>query len=61
MVALTESDTKFIPNLPKGPLDEYRNQVKFDWKRLRLVFEDIHTAKIKVSKIACCILIKLVN
>lgn len=41
-------DTSFIPDLPKGPLDTYRSRAKFDWKKLRLIFEDSNSLKIKV-------------
>ncbi|XP_037044871.1 peroxisomal acyl-coenzyme A oxidase 3-like [Bradysia coprophila] len=40
-------DTSFIPDLPKGPLDTYRSRAKFDWKKLRLIFEDSNSLKIK--------------
>lgn len=43
----TESDTSFIPDAPTGPLDEYRNRVKFNWKHLRLIFEDGKLLKLK--------------
>lgn len=39
-------DTSFIPDLPSGALDEYRKK-SFDWKRLRLVFEEQSVLKIK--------------
>jgi len=42
-------DTSFIPDLPRGPLDTYRNRANFDWKKLRLVFEDENSLRIKVS------------
>ncbi|CAD7085580.1 unnamed protein product [Hermetia illucens] len=40
-------DTSFIPDLPKGPLCEYRDRAKFDWKRLRLFFEEEKVLRIK--------------
>ncbi|KAJ6645786.1 Peroxisomal acyl-coenzyme A oxidase 3, partial [Pseudolycoriella hygida] len=40
-------DTSFIPDLPRGPLDTYRSRANFDWKKLRLIFEDAYTLKIK--------------
>ena len=43
-----EEDTDFIPDLPIGPLDEYRNQASFDWKKLKLVFEKSEILKLKV-------------
>lgn len=32
-------DTSFIPNLPDGPLREYRQRAQFDWKQLRVYLE----------------------
>jgi acyl-CoA oxidase len=43
----TTVDTSFISNMPAGPLDTYRNRVKFDWKQLRLILEDANSLKIK--------------
>lgn len=40
-------DTSFIPDMPIGPLDEYRKRAKFDWKQLRLIFEDENLLRIK--------------
>lgn len=40
-------DTTFIPDLPKGPLCEYRSRARFDWKLLRLIFEEENSLKIK--------------
>lgn len=42
-----EGDTSFIPDCPKGPLDLYRNKVKFDWKKMRLIFEDATLLRVK--------------
>lgn len=42
-----EVDTSFIPDLPKGPLCAYRKRAKFDWKRLKLIFEKEQTVRIK--------------
>lgn len=44
---VSEVDTSFIPDVPKGPLDTYRNKAKFDWKLLRLVFEDAYLLRVK--------------
>ncbi|KAK5644684.1 hypothetical protein RI129_005984 [Pyrocoelia pectoralis] len=41
-------DTSFICDLPSGPLDFYRRNVKFDWKKLKLVFEEAALLKIKL-------------
>ncbi|XP_017476567.1 PREDICTED: peroxisomal acyl-coenzyme A oxidase 3 [Rhagoletis zephyria] len=40
-------DTSFIPDLPKGPLCKYRNRAKFDWKKLKLIFESEQDLRIK--------------
>lgn len=40
-------DTSFIPDMPTGPLDEYRKRAKFDWKQLRLIFEDESLLRLK--------------
>lgn len=40
-------DTSFIPNMPNGPLDEYRKRAKFDWKQLRLIFENESLLRLK--------------
>lgn len=37
----------FIKDLPKGPLDEYRRNSRFNWKDLKLVFEDAEQLKLK--------------
>lgn len=43
--------TDFIPDLPPGPLDEYRKKASFCWKQMRLVFEDPELLQIKVSNV----------
>ncbi|KAJ0180775.1 hypothetical protein K1T71_004179 [Dendrolimus kikuchii] len=41
-------DLSFVPDLPSGPLDVYRNTASFDWKRLKLALEgDIELLKLK--------------
>lgn len=40
-------DTSFIPDMPIGPLDEYRKRAKFDWKQLRLIFEEENLLRLK--------------
>ncbi|XP_063822074.1 peroxisomal acyl-coenzyme A oxidase 3 [Ostrinia nubilalis] len=41
-------DLSFIPDIPSGPLDAYRNSASFDWKRLKLALEgDIELLKLK--------------
>lgn len=42
------NNTDFIEDLPPGPLDEYRRQTTFDWKKMKLFFEDPDLLKIKV-------------
>ncbi|KAF2895681.1 hypothetical protein ILUMI_10461, partial [Ignelater luminosus] len=42
-------DTSFIEDLPAGPLDAYRKKAKFDWKKLKLVFEDVNLLKTKLK------------
>lgn len=42
-------DTSLIPDMPSqpGPLNEYRNKAKFDWKQLRVYFEGENALKAK--------------
>jgi len=42
-------NTSFIPDLPVGPLDEYRQKAKFDWKKLRIFFESADGLKVKYA------------
>ncbi|XP_023703174.1 peroxisomal acyl-coenzyme A oxidase 3 isoform X2 [Cryptotermes secundus] len=44
-----EEDTDFIPNLPEGPLNVYRKQASFDWKKLKLVFDKPEILKLKLK------------
>ena len=44
-----EQETDFIPDLPEGPLNIYRKQASFDWKKLKLVFDKPEILKLKVS------------
>jgi hypothetical protein len=46
-----EQETNFIPNLPEGPLNTYRKQATFDWKKLKLVFDKPEILKLKVGTI----------
>lgn len=39
--------TDFIPDMPQGPLDEYRKRAKFDWKKLRMYIEGEDNLKVK--------------
>lgn len=40
-------DTSFIPDLPSGPLCEYRKRANFDWKKLRILFDGETSLRIK--------------
>lgn len=40
-------DTSFIPDLPSGPFDVHRRKAKFNWKHLRLIFEDEKLLRLK--------------
>lgn len=42
-------DTSFIPDLPSGPLDVYRKRAKFNWKHLRLIFEEEKLLRLKYN------------
>lgn len=46
---MAEQGTSIIPNLPSGPLDEYRRKASFDWKTLKLVFEDPEMFQLKIK------------
>ncbi|XP_049858043.1 peroxisomal acyl-coenzyme A oxidase 3 [Schistocerca gregaria] len=43
------NDTSFIPDLPSGPLDDYRRKASFDWKKMKLVFEKPDVLKLKMK------------
>lgn len=49
IAVMSPVDTSFLEDLPKGPLDVYRKQASFDWKRLKVVFDEPEYLKIKVS------------
>lgn len=49
MAQVNPPDTSFIPDHPKGPLDTYRSRAKFDWKQLRLIFEDASLLRVKYN------------
>uniref|UniRef100_A0A1B6C4D5 Acyl-CoA oxidase/dehydrogenase middle domain-containing protein n=1 Tax=Clastoptera arizonana TaxID=38151 RepID=A0A1B6C4D5_9HEMI len=42
-------DTSFILNLPNGPLDPYRNQASFDWKKMKIILDSEEIIKFKDS------------
>ncbi|XP_066246349.1 peroxisomal acyl-coenzyme A oxidase 3 isoform X1 [Euwallacea similis] len=44
-----QPDADLIADLPSGPLDHYRKQAKFDWKNMKLFFEDPELLKIKMQ------------
>jgi acyl-CoA oxidase len=37
-----------LPDFPPGPLDVYRKQASFDWKKLKLFLEDEAIIGLKV-------------
>lgn len=39
----------YLPDLPKGPLDAYRKKATFDWRRMKLAYDNLNTLKLKVS------------
>lgn len=39
---------ELLPDFPPGPLDVYRNQASFDWKKLKLFLEDESITEFKV-------------
>jgi len=45
---MSESDLNEIENMPKGgPLKHYRDKASFDWKKMKLFFEDAELVKFK--------------
>ncbi|KOB77076.1 Peroxisomal acyl-CoA oxidase 3 [Operophtera brumata] len=38
---------EYYPELPAGPLDRYRKTASFDWRRMKLVYENLNTIKVK--------------
>jgi len=41
-------DNELFPDFPPGPLDLYRKQASFDWKKLKLFLEDESIIEFKV-------------
>jgi hypothetical protein len=41
-------DNELVPDFPPGPLDLYRKQASFDWKKLKLFLEDEAIIEFKV-------------
>jgi len=46
---MSSSNEPLVKDFPPGPLDEYRKQASFDWKKLKLFFEDEDLLKFKVN------------
>lgn len=45
---MTDTNMDFIPDLPKGPLDEYRELVPdINWKRLKVYLEGEEAVRVK--------------
>ena len=44
-----DEERTVIPDVPRGPLCDYRSKAQFNWKDFRLVLEDKELVKIKVS------------
>ncbi|CAB3239289.1 unnamed protein product [Arctia plantaginis] len=38
---------ELIPDLPEGPLDNYRKQASFNWRRMKLAYDSVDTIKFK--------------
>jgi hypothetical protein len=62
---MSGSEEPLLKDFPPGPLDEYRKQASFDWKKLKLYFEDEELLRFKVKIIKlnhtrlsnmCCVL-----
>lgn len=45
--AQQKMDTSYIPDMPSGPLDLYRNRASFDWKEMKVVMEGEDGVKYK--------------
>ncbi|KPJ19117.1 Peroxisomal acyl-coenzyme A oxidase 3 [Papilio machaon] len=46
--AVTDDQLKeLFPDLPAGPLDVYRKKATFDWRRMKLVYDNLETLKLK--------------
>ncbi|KAH9629240.1 hypothetical protein HF086_008322 [Spodoptera exigua] len=40
----------YLPDLPKGPLDRYREKATFDWRRMKLAYDNLNTLKLKIAE-----------
>lgn len=49
MGSQTAAEHNLIDDLPTGPLDSYRRQAQFDWKQMKLFFEDPELLEIKMQ------------
>lgn len=46
---MSESDMSKLEDLPKGgPLELYRQKASFNWKKMKLFFEDLELIQYKV-------------
>jgi hypothetical protein len=46
---MSDKDMEQLEDVPKGgPLAEYRKKASFNWKKLKLFFEEIELIKFKV-------------
>jgi hypothetical protein len=48
-----EESIDILPDFHAGPLDHYRKQASFPWKKLRLFIEDEELLKFKVKYLIC--------
>lgn len=45
---VTDEELKeYFPDLPSGPLDVFRKRASFNWRRMKLVYDNLATIKIK--------------
>lgn len=42
------NDKTLFPDLPPGPFDRYRNNAKFDWRKLALTLDDERCLRFRV-------------
>jgi acyl-CoA oxidase len=46
---MSDKELDEIQDMPRGgPLEEYRKKASFNWKKLKLFFEDLELIKYKV-------------
>lgn len=43
------NDKALFPDLPPGPLDPYRKNAKFDWRKLALTLDDERCLRFRVQ------------